>query len=165
MLRLFDPCCGEGLALAALAQAVAERTGLAVQTWGVEISPQRATEAATRLDLVVPAPCEAVSWRPAREGVASVLWLNPAYDQNGRGGRMELDFLKVAMPALVAGGVLAYVGGDPDASRGGYDRARRARRQPGSTVKPRLTCFLADYLQKRIPLGFGKREGHALFIG
>ena len=34
------------------------------------------------------------------------------------------------------GAVLAYVGGDPRAAGGGFDRARAARRQPGSTLKP-----------------------------
>ena len=43
--------------------------------------------------------------------------------------------------ALVAidpetGDVLAYVGGDPDDREDRFDRARQARRQPGSTVKP-----------------------------
>ncbi len=34
------------------------------------------------------------------------------------------------------GAVRAYVGGDPRWARSGFDRARSARRQPGSTVKP-----------------------------
>jgi len=109
VVRLFDPCCGEGLALEALGEALARRTNLSVQTWGVEISPDRVEEAATRLDLVIQAPFEAVSWSPVRYGIASVLFLNPPYDHNGRGGRMEIDFLKMAMPALVTGGVLAYL--------------------------------------------------------
>lgn len=48
--------------------------------------------------------------------------------------------LSAALVALDArdGSVLAYVGGDPRAPRGGFDRARGARRQPGSTVKPLL---------------------------
>jgi len=109
LIRLVDPCCGSGLALESLAKAVARRTNLPVQTWGVEISPDRAEEAATRLDLVLQAPFEAVSWSPVRHGVASLVFLNPPYDQDGHGGRMELQFLKAAMPALVTGGVLVYV--------------------------------------------------------
>ena len=109
VIRLFDPCCGEGLALERLAQALRSRTSLPVQAWGVELSPARAQEAASRLDLVIPAPFEAVSWAPTREGIASVLFLNPPYDQNDRAGRMELDFLKAAMPALVSNGVLVYI--------------------------------------------------------
>jgi len=34
------------------------------------------------------------------------------------------------------GAVIAYVGGDPAARSDGFDRARSAKRQPGSTVKP-----------------------------
>jgi hypothetical protein len=109
VIRLLDPCCGEGLALEALGQALAQRSGKAVQTWGVEISPERAKEAAARLDLVIPAPFEAVSWSPARHGVASVLFLNPPYDHNDRGGRMELDFIKASLGALVSSGILVYV--------------------------------------------------------
>jgi methylase of polypeptide subunit release factors len=109
VVRLLDPCCGEGLALEALGQALAQRSGKTVQTWGVEISPERANEAAVRLDLVIPAPFEAVSWSPARHGVASVLFLNPPYDHNDRGGRMELDFIKASLGALVSGGVLVYI--------------------------------------------------------
>jgi hypothetical protein len=109
VVRLLDPCCGEGLALEALGQALAQRSGKAVQTWGVEISPERAKEAAARLDLVIPAPFEAVSWSPARHGVASVLFLNPPYDHNDRGGRIELDFIKASLGALVSGGTLVYV--------------------------------------------------------
>jgi hypothetical protein len=109
VIRLLDPCCGEGLALEALGQHLAQHSGKTVQTWGVEISPERAKEAAARLDLVIPAPFEAVSWSPARHGVASVLFLNPAYDHNDRGGRMELDFIKMSLGALVSGGVLVYI--------------------------------------------------------
>ena len=46
--------------------------------------------------------------------------------------------LGVALVALDGrnGNVLAYIGGDPDQRQDGFDRARRAKRQPGSTVKP-----------------------------
>jgi hypothetical protein len=71
------------------------RTNRPVQKWGVEISPDRAAEAATRLDLVLQAPFEARSWTPVRHGIASVLFLNPPYDQDGRGGRIEFQSLKL----------------------------------------------------------------------
>ncbi len=48
--------------------------------------------------------------------------------------------LSAALVALDAetGRVMAYVGGDPGAKSDAFDRARSARRQPGSTVKPFL---------------------------
>jgi len=52
--------------------------------------------------------------------------------------RLRNQPLGVALVALDGhnGDVLAYVGGDPALRTDGFDRARRARRQPGSTVKP-----------------------------
>jgi len=46
--------------------------------------------------------------------------------------------LSAALVALDgrSGDILAYVGGDPAKRSDAFDRARRARRQPGSTVKP-----------------------------
>jgi penicillin-binding protein 1B len=49
--------------------------------------------------------------------------------------RKELSAALVALDAD-SGAVLAYVGGDPARPRDEFDRARSARRQPGSTVKP-----------------------------
>ncbi len=63
------------------------------------------------------------------EGLAR---LSPSLSREKREG------LTGALVALdgATGEVLAWVGGDPSISGDGYDRARRARRQPGSTVKP-----------------------------
>ncbi len=108
VIRLLDPCCGEGLALEHLA-ALLRKHGAQVQTWGVEISPDRAAEAAGRLDLVIEAPFETVTWNHVREGVASLVFLNPPYDYSNKYGRMEYEFLTMAMPALVAGGVLVFI--------------------------------------------------------
>ena len=59
--------------------------------------------------------------------------------------------------ALVAvdaptGSVLAHVGGDPATGRGGFDRARSARRQPGSAVKPLLLLEAFETCGDRDPL-------------
>jgi len=108
--RLLDPCCGEGLALERLAVRLREQTGAAIQTWGSELHPGRAAEAATRLDLALEAPFETVAWTPTR-GVASVLFLNPPYDWSvdADARRVEDLFLERATGALVTGGVLVYV--------------------------------------------------------
>lgn len=59
--------------------------------------------------------------------------------------------------ALVAldvetGAVLAYAGGDPRAPRGGFDRARKAERQPGSAVKPLVLLAAFERCGERGPL-------------
>jgi len=43
-----------------------------------------------------------------------------------------------------SGDVLAYVGGDPSQTGDSFDRARRARRQPGSTLKPLILLEAYD---------------------
>lgn len=50
------------------------------------------------------------------------------------------------------GEVLAYVGGDPAARSDHLDRARNARRQPGSTVKPLLLLEAFENCGQRRPL-------------
>ncbi len=51
-----------------------------------------------------------------------------------------------------SGEVLAYVGGDPAQAGDAFDRARRARRQPGSTVKPLVLLEAFDDCGDRQPL-------------
>lgn len=62
--------------------------------------------------------------------------------------------LGVALVALDAstGGILAYVGGDPAAPGDELDRARRAKRQPGSTIKPLLLLEAFERCGRRDPL-------------
>ncbi len=62
--------------------------------------------------------------------------------------------LSAALVALdgATGAVVAYVGGDPAAGRGGFDRARSARRQPGSAVKPLLLLEAFEACGGRDPL-------------
>jgi penicillin-binding protein 1B len=50
------------------------------------------------------------------------------------------------------GDVLAYVGGEPARTDDLFDRARRARRQPGSTVKPFIMLEALDRCGERKPL-------------
>ena len=100
--RLFDPCAGEGRAAAALGKA------LNCETWGVELSPERAEKAQQVMDKVFQAPWQAcvltdesISW----------LYLNPPYefDRFDNQKRLEWDFLKTATPKLVRGGLLTYI--------------------------------------------------------
>jgi len=116
IMRLFDPCVGTGEPLARLAEHLHVQTNGAerfeVQTWGNELHPLRAADAAERLDKVVQAPFQSVGWTPKQYGVATVLFLNPPYDQAEKGSghrRQETYFLKKATQALVKGGILIYI--------------------------------------------------------
>ena len=100
--RLFDPCAGEGKAAFALGKA------LNCETWGVELSPDRAEKAQQVLDKVYQAPWQAcvltdesVSW----------LYLNPPYEFDRFDGqkRLEWDFLKTTTSKLIRGGLLTYI--------------------------------------------------------
>lgn len=65
--------------------------------------------------------------------------------------RQRGDNLSMALVALDAssGDVVAYVGGHPDERSGGFDRARNALRQPGSTIKPLLLLQAFDSCGRR----------------
>jgi len=65
-------------------------------------------------------------------------------------GRAPLNAALIALDAR-NGDVLAYVGGDPAVSDG-LDRARKALRQPGSTVKPFVMLEAFDRCGARTPL-------------
>jgi hypothetical protein len=100
--RLLDPCCGEGEALAHIATSLG-----ATETWGAELSPQRA-EIATRVLTKV----HSCAWQSCRVGRGSVslLLTNPPYDDDPlTHTRLEQQFLEDALPALCAGGVLIYI--------------------------------------------------------
>jgi penicillin-binding protein 1B len=73
--------------------------------------------------------------------------------------RLRKEKLSAALVALDAdtGAVLAYVGGDPGRPRDEFDRARSARRQPGSTVKPLVLLEAFDTCGPRDPLSPSSR--------
>ena len=100
--RLFDPCAGEGRAAASLGRA------LNCETWGVELSPERADLAAQVMDKIYQAP-----WQACYLSDESVTWLylNPPYDFDRFEGqkRLEWEFLKSTSPKLMRGGLLTYL--------------------------------------------------------
>ena len=100
--RLFDPCAGEGKAASTLGQA------LNCETWGVELSPDRAEKAQNVMDKVYQAP-----WQSCVLSDESVSWLylNPPYEFDRFDGqkRLEWDFLKTTTSKLMRGGLLTYI--------------------------------------------------------
>ncbi len=50
LLRILDPCCGAGEALAQLAECLGRRSRIPVETCGAELHCERVAEAAGRLD-------------------------------------------------------------------------------------------------------------------
>jgi len=100
--RLFDPCAGEGKAASSLGNA------LNCETWGVELSPERAGKAQNVMDKVYQAP-----WQACVLSDESISWLylNPPYDFDRFEGqkRLEWDFLKTTSSKLMRGGLLTYI--------------------------------------------------------
>lgn len=97
-VNMLDPCCGEGLALEALA------AGRAV-TYGIEIDELRAQEATGRLNRVGMGSFfhAQISWR-----CFHALFLNPPYLKAGN-RRLEKAFLAESLRYLTPGGLLIYI--------------------------------------------------------
>ncbi len=105
--RLLDPCCGKGEAARKLFDHLCGESSDG-EVWGVELSPDRARQAAQVLNRVHNA-----SWRSVRvtNDAISILFLNPPYDYDYDGDeqRLEIEFLRTSVKALALGGVLIYV--------------------------------------------------------
>ncbi len=98
-VNLIDPCCGEGLALAALA------AGENAVTYGVELDEVRAEEAQTHLKRV---GFGSFFHSRISLGAFQCLFLNPPYLSVGS-RRMEKAFLADSMRLLADGGLLIYI--------------------------------------------------------
>lgn len=99
--RLLDPCCGPGDALRQFADVLGGG-----ETYGIEIEQNRAGEARAILDHLIAGSAFAV--RLGHEAF-SCLWLNPPYDQDDGGKRLEHSFLTTMSRALAPGGLLVYI--------------------------------------------------------
>lgn len=115
-VRIIDPCCGEGVALAECANYLRE-AGADVFSAGIEFNAERAQHAKTLLDHVVHADINDSSVSSSQ---FNLLWLNPPYgdritdqvvrdpSQQGR-DRWEKYFLSRTLPSLAFGGLLVYI--------------------------------------------------------
>lgn len=90
-------------------------------------------------------------WLQARAVEQSRAWLRDLRRGHQRLRGAPLHAVVVVMDAQT-GDVLAYVGGDPSRPEDGFDRARRAQRQPGSTIKPLTLLEAVDDCGTQAPV-------------
>ena len=105
-VRLLDPTCGEGGALAFIANALAEQ-GAVVETYGVEIAEDRYREALQNLDHVL--YTDVTSNFTYTKGAWSLVFLNPPYDNAGGDKSVERMAIRRGLAALAKGGVAVLV--------------------------------------------------------
>ena len=114
-LRIHDPCCGEGTALAEVKRHLA--TDATVQALGIEYDAERAWHAKQLLDVAIHSDVHDVWLTPRSCGL---LFLNPPYGNviadkgstagdSSKGGRLEKVFIKRTMGCLQYGGVLVLI--------------------------------------------------------
>ncbi|MDR2839042.1 MAG: DUF6094 domain-containing protein [Azonexus sp.] len=126
--RLFDPCCGEGTALADIEQGLRDQARLdhpdgdppQLETLGVELDSERAWHAKTILDRVIHSDLNDVVVKARSIGL---MFLNPPYGYGVKDGanvssaeldhakaeRLERTFLRMATPLIAYGGILVYI--------------------------------------------------------
>lgn len=85
-VTILDPCCGEGIAVKALADEWNSRNG---RTIGVELDKVRAKDAASRLDGLY---CTSIERINIVEGRAHIIFANPPYDEV-KGERVEIEWV------------------------------------------------------------------------
>ncbi len=106
-LRILDPCCGAGDALAQLASAIERPDGARVATYGVELHAERAKGAESRLDHALGTDLFQTS---IANGAFGLLYLNPPYDSDaGDDRRTEQSFLRQTTRYLAESGLLVFV--------------------------------------------------------
>ena len=105
-LRILDPCCGAGEAVEQLAERLNGPNTIPIETHGVELHRDRATEAERRLDRVLAADLFATS---IANGAFGLLYLNPPYDWDREDRRVEHAFLTHCTRYLAEHGLLVLI--------------------------------------------------------
>ena len=105
-LRILDPCCGAGDALAQFADLLRDRGTVPVETCGVELHRDRAEQAAQVLDRALGCDLFATS---IANNAFGVLFLNPPYDWGQEDKRVEHAFLTHCTRYLTDGGLLLFI--------------------------------------------------------
>lgn len=116
-VRVFDPTCGEGAALAVIRDSFMDANDtLRVESFGVEFDSERAWHAKNILDRAIHSDLHDVVVSPRSMGL---LFLNPPYgtgvsdtaligDQE-RTEHLEMTFLRKSLPTLTYGGILVFI--------------------------------------------------------
>ena len=105
-LRILDPCCGAGEAVARLAERLTQPYTMPIETYGVELHRDRAAEAGERLHRALAADLFQTSIANRAFGL---LYLNPPYDYDNEEKRSEHAFLMQTSRYLADGGVLVFI--------------------------------------------------------
>ena len=105
-VRILDPCCGAGKALAQLAQRLDRPNAIPIETYGVELHRDRAQEAEERLDHALASDLFATS---IANGAFGLLLVNPPYDYDAEDKRTEHAFLTHCTRYLTEGGLLVFI--------------------------------------------------------
>ena len=105
-LRILDPCCGAGEALAQLAGRMDAPNAIPIETYGVELHRDRAEEAEKRLGHALASDLFATS---VANGAFGLLLLNPPYDHDSEDKRTEHAFLTHTTRYLAEGGLLVFI--------------------------------------------------------
>ena len=106
VLRILDPCCGEGEAVAQMAEQLRSRSSVPIETYGVELHRVRADEAAGRLDRTLSTDLFQTS---IGHGAFGLLYLNPPYDTDQEKRRAEHRFLTHCARYLAEDGLLVFI--------------------------------------------------------
>ena len=106
LLRVLDPCCGGGDAVARLAERLDKPNALPIETYGVELHRDRAQEAEKLLDRTL--ACDLFQTSIAN-GAFGLLYLNPPYDWDAEDKRVEHAFLTHCTRYLTEHGVLVFI--------------------------------------------------------
>ncbi len=105
-LRILDPCCGAGEAVAQLAERLSQPGSAPVETCGVELHRDRAEQAEGRLDRTLAADLFQTS---IANGAFGLAFVNPPYDHDAEKKRTEHSFLVHCTRYLTENGLLVFI--------------------------------------------------------
>ena len=174
-VRLLDPCCGAGAALAQLAIRLDPYSAFPLETFGVELHQERSAQATARLDHTLATDLFAAA---IANRACGLLLLNPPYDHDGEERRSEHRFLRHCTRYLAEHGVLVFIvprqrlpvsarylaahyrrlacWAFPDPERAAFDQVvllgcRRARPQPDPAAEQQIHRWATEELRALTP--------------